>query len=465
MDHRELKDCMQSLAERYQLQYLEEYKRFVGFHRGIGVNACEHEGVITLAFFSPSADIDISTQIIEDFGGFGNCAEAGLPTNWIEVLKELDVKQRSGLTRSHRGCVLWIDKYRLKLIGIEKLMEIPEIVARDLYEYGATESWVCDNCSKQSATDAFLDGVYASLCNRCWQQAQLILETEENIYCSRLVRKWIKFAVVAAIIILVAVIFRSSPGPESYIKGVEALERNDYDLAITYFTEAIQIDPQFEKAWCNRGVAHLKNGDYDEALTDYTKAIHLDPKDYIAYSGRGYLYFLKDENDKAISDCTEAIRLDPKMAVAYYNRGLAYADKKNYDEAISDYSKVINIDPLFTEAYYERGMVLCFKGRYEPAISEFSQAIKLNPEFSAAYNFRGGAYLAASQYDKSITDFTRALEIDPEYPPIYSNRASAYYFKGEYDKAWDDIHKAQSMDCPVDPEFLKNLRQASGREK
>jgi hypothetical protein len=44
-------------------------------------------------------------------------------------------------------------------------------------------------------------------------------------------------------------------------------------------------------------------------------------------------------------------------------------------------------------------------------------------------------------------------------------RAIAYFYKHEYDKAWDDVSKAQDLGSQIDPEFLKDLREASGRER
>jgi len=37
--------------------------------------------------------------------------------------------------------------------------------------------------------------------------------------------------------------------------------------------------------------------------------------------------------------------------------------------------------------------------------------------------------------------------------------------KKEYEKAWDDIYTAQNLGYPVDPGFLKAVREASEREK
>ena len=54
--------------------------------------------------------------------------------------------------------------------------------------------------------------------------------------------------------------------------------------------------------------------------------------------------------------------------------------------------------------------------------------------------------------------------MNPKYAMAYNNRGIAYYHKGEYDKAWEDVHKAQSLGLQVPPEFIKDLREASGGE-
>ena len=82
-----------------------------------------------------------------------------------------------------------------------------------------------------------------------------------------------------------------------------------------------------------------------------------------------------------------------------------------------------------------------------------------------AYNNRGTAYNTKGQYDQAISDFTKAIEINPKYAGAYYNRGDAFYKKGEYNRALDDVNKAQSLGLKVPGEFLKELREASGREK
>lgn len=55
--------------------------------------------------------------------------------------------------------------------------------------------------------------------------------------------------------------------------------------------------------------------------------------------------------------------------------------------------------------------------------------------------------------------------IAPNDAEAYYNRGVVYYLKKEYDKAWEDVYKAQSLGFKVHPEFLNDLRKASGRQK
>ena len=77
---------------------------------------------------------------------------------------------------------------------------------------------------------------------------------------------------------------------------------------------------------------------------------------------------------------------------------------------------------------------------------------------------RGGAYEKKGQYDQAISDYTMALMINHKYDDAYYNRGWAYYFKKEYDKSWEDVKKAQELGYQIPPEFLDDLRKASGRE-
>ncbi len=139
-------------------------------------------------------------------------------------------------------------------------------------------------------------------------------------------------------------------------------------------------------------------------------------------------------------------------------RSYEYFGKPKYDQTV-------DTEPRNAEIYFDRGNNNAKIGQYDQAISDYDKAIEINPRYAMAYGNRGRAYYNRGQIDKAFSDFNKAIELDPRDADAYVNRAIAYFIKEEYDKAWEDIYKAQSLGLQVHPQFLKDLRQASGRQK
>ena len=130
-----------------------------------------------------------------------------------------------------------------------------------------------------------------------------------------------------------------------YDRGVLYCGEGEYERAVTDFTAAIELDPQYAQAYNRRGLAYRRQGDYDRAITDYIDAIRLNRQDAQAYYNRGVAYSEQGKYERAIADYTVAIGLNPQLAQAYRNRGLAYAGRRDYDQAIADYTVAIGLNP------------------------------------------------------------------------------------------------------------------------
>ncbi len=100
---------------------------------------------------------------------------------------------------------------------------------------------------------------------------------------------------------------------ELYEKGVEAYKNGDFELAIEYYSQCIELNENIAVVYNNRGICYNNQKKYDEAIKDYDKAIEL------------------DENEVG----------------TYFNRGLCYHDQKKYDKAIKDYDKAIELDDKY----------------------------------------------------------------------------------------------------------------------
>jgi tetratricopeptide (TPR) repeat protein len=210
-----------------------------------------------------------------------------------------------------------------------------------------------------------------------------------------------------------------NPAAEAIERGKAAETKEDWDLAITEYSNAIRLDPKCAEAYNGRGDAYLGKRDWDNTIADCTEAIRLKPDFAEAYYGRGLAYEKKRDWDNTIADCTEAIRLNPNLALAYYGRGLAYLGKRdwdNLDNTIADCTEAIRLKPDFAEAYYGRGLAYAGKGNLDKVIADCTEAIRLNPKLALAYYGRGFAYEQKGEKSKAEADFAEAKRLGYKPP-------------------------------------------------
>jgi tetratricopeptide (TPR) repeat protein len=181
------------------------------------------------------------------------------------------------------------------------------------------------------------------------------------------------------------------------------------------------------------------------------------------YLTEGNVHSRRGEYDAAIEDYTSLIEEAPDFAGGYDLRGQAYAKKGEYDAAIEDYTKSIELYPGHAEAYALRGDAYARKGRCDAAWRYYTKAIELDP--SRAYGGRGAVWLMMMATDPAIKDLTKAIELGSQDARVYKDRAFLHWFYRDYEKAWADVNECERLGGKVDPEFLAELRKASGREE
>jgi tetratricopeptide (TPR) repeat protein len=98
-----------------------------------------------------------------------------------------------------------------------------------------------------------------------------------------------------------------------YEQGKAALDRDDPDLAIACFREAIRLDPGYDGGFSGRGLAFLKKFCFPEAIADFSDAIRLNPARAFNYYGRSLCYQGAEVHRRARAGQEEALRLDPAI--------------------------------------------------------------------------------------------------------------------------------------------------------
>jgi tetratricopeptide (TPR) repeat protein len=229
----------------------------------------------------------------------------------------------------------------------------------------------------------------------------------------------------------------------------EALTEKDPDKKIDLYNRVLQIEPEYEHAYNNRGISWYEKKEYEKSIEDYTKAISIKSEYADFYFNRGISWAEKKEYEKAIEDYTKAISLKSTDGGFYYNRGNCWASKKNYDSAIDDYNKAIAQNPDYASAYYNRGNIWNEKKEYDKAIDDYSKALALRPEDADSYNSVADLYRKKGELDTASEKVTQALQKFPGYFLLHATLAEIYSQQGKTEDFYTSLEKALELGAPV----------------
>lgn len=136
------------------------------------------------------------------------------------------------------------------------------------------------------------------------------------------------------------------------------------------------------REFVKQGFHSFQKGKIDEAIKYFDKAIEIDPQLEAAYRNRGIAYDIQGNQEQAIDDATRVIDINPASIDAYILRGNSHVKIGNYDQAISDYSKAIELNPSEGNAYYKRAHAHYSKGQLSRAVADFESCLPFAPDMS-----------------------------------------------------------------------------------
>lgn len=142
-------------------------------------------------------------------------------------------------------------------------------------------------------------------------------------------------------------IFSVSKNPEAikkYTEGIEQLQKQNYEKAISFFQKALKVDSLFAFAWDNIGLCYRKLGNYDEAIYAYNKSLILDPIGLMPLQNIAVAYKYKKEYQKALDAYKTLAEIDNKNPEVYYGAGIIYAfNLNNYEQGLDNICRAYNL--------------------------------------------------------------------------------------------------------------------------
>jgi adenylate cyclase len=157
--------------------------------------------------------------------------------------------------------------------------------------------------------------------------------------------------------------------------GVKNLE-----IAIRLGQRALEIDPQYARAWALIAVCQSS------------------------------LRVRGETGDSGLAAAEKALSLDPTLAEAHAARGRVLADLGRFDEAIAAHEESLRLEPDSPEARFNYGRTCYHLGRYEAAIEHFERSAQLSETSFGSLSFMAQIYQTLGRDEEARSSARRALE-------------------------------------------------------
>ena len=174
--------------------------------------------------------------------------------------------------------------------------------------------------------------------------------------------------------------------------GKHTIQDNVY--ARQMFKQAIEIEPEYGRAWSSVAYSH----------------------------GIEYMYFNASNVNlaEAARACEQALELAPNLTSSHISSGIVCCMKQNYRKAEAEFEKAIRLNPKKYEAWYFFGRTKVHEGDLERALRLFERASRVRPEDFQSVLLQAQLYTSLNKKGKAL-EVTRegirrvraALELNP----------------------------------------------------
>ncbi len=226
--------------------------------------------------------------------------------------------------------------------------------------------------------------------------------------------------------------------------GEDFVYAGNFPDAIEQFTKAIELDPDYDKAYIARADAYEKTGKLKEAAEDYDRASTFVNKTDIFYSA-GRLYYEIGDYETAIERINVALELKRTNMEAYQVLSKTYLAQGKYNEALEECNAALGLKES-SENFYLRGTINEKLGKMEFAEEDYEKSIRRDDENIDALIAVANVRIALGKLEEALFRVNQALKLDQNSRQAYYVRSKIYAKQLDYPSAINDISKNLLMD-------------------
>jgi serine/threonine-protein kinase len=210
----------------------------------------------------------------------------------------------------------------------------------------------------------------------------------------------------------------------------------DYRKAITYFDQAIQLDPNYALAYAERAEVWTMIGDltgeretaYPKARSDAEKAVEIAPALAEAHAALGWVRFFGEwKFAEGLSELSRAKELSPANPTAndLLARVIVYLGR--IDEAERQARQAVELDPLSVATQFNLARVLFIAGQLDEADAAGRKIAELQPSSSSSHRWQVLVAVQRGDGERAL----REAQLEPDDDFRRFELALAHYVRGD----------------------------------
>ena len=214
------------------------------------------------------------------------------------------------------------------------------------------------------------------------------------------------------------------------------------------YLELLKNSPSDHKINFLTGTSYLQLKNYEKAITYLDNSINISPEFPHSYNSKGIVFSEMKLFEEAIRNYDKAILLKPDFLEAHLNRGISLKNIQEYDDALKSFEKCIEIDSLNPKIYNNLGNLFLENLKYADAKNAYDKAIMFNEKYAEAYEGRGDALQEIAKIEKdpsklslSITNYEEAFSIKPDLDYVYGKIVSTKMYVNDWSKTEQYLSK------------------------
>lgn len=174
-----------------------------------------------------------------------------------------------------------------------------------------------------------------------------------------------------------------------YLKGIEAIRKDETDKAIGHFNAAVSQHPSFGLAHRELGALHLRTNKLDKAADSLKLAVQALPDDAEARRDYGIVLLEKKEFAAAEEHLRAALKKMEGSAPAHMYLGVALMRQRKLDDAEQELRQSLKLGgERMGRAHYYLGGIYWAKSDFKRAAAELETYLKLTPKAPDAEQVR-----------------------------------------------------------------------------